>query len=206
LSPDGKLLASGNYSGVVKLWYTTSPAERGRPRPVAPADEDLRTIWNDLGGSDAIRAYEGICRLIHAPAQSVPFRKDHLQPVSHVDPKWITRLLADLDSDEFEVREKASRELAKFEEVTESDLKEFLNSNISSEARRRAERLLAQSQAGPFGEALRALRAVEVLEHIGTPEACQFLESLAQGASAARLTRDAKASLDRLAKRTSSKP
>ena len=46
------------------------------------------------------------------------------------------------------------------------------------------------------------LRAIEVLEHIGTAEARQVLKSLANGAPEARRTREAKSSLERLAKRT----
>ena len=77
----------------------------------------------------------------------------------------------------------------------------------SAEARRRAEEILARlSKAEPTGEALRALRAIEVLEHIGTPEASRVLETLAKGAPEARLTRDAKASLGRLARRPLAKP
>ena len=53
---------------------------------------------------------------------------------------------------------------------------------------------------------LRALRAVEALEQIGTPEARRTLERLANGAPAARLTQEAKASLDRLAKRSVTRP
>jgi hypothetical protein len=55
-------------------------------------------------------------------------------------------------------------------------------------------------------ESLRPFRALEVLEHLGTPEAQQVLESLAQGAPEARLTQEAKASLERLAKRSVAKP
>jgi hypothetical protein len=47
---------------------------------------------------------------------------------------------------------------------------------------------------------LRLLRAVEALEHVGTPEARQLLEALSRGAREARLTREAQASLRRLAK------
>ncbi len=50
-------------------------------------------------------------------------------------------------------------------------------------------------------EQLQMLRVMEVLEHIGTAEARQVLAGLAKGAPEARLTQEAKASLERLAKR-----
>jgi hypothetical protein len=62
------------------------------------------------------------------------------------------------------------------------------------------QRLLEQAEAGPVGAKLRALRAVEVLEHIGAAEARQLLARLAQGAPGARLSEEVKASADRLAK------
>ena len=50
----------------------------------------------------------------------------------------------------------------------------------------------------PSPEQARALRAVEVLEHVGTAEAKRVLETLAAGAAEARLTQEARASLRRL--------
>jgi hypothetical protein len=47
-------------------------------------------------------------------------------------------------------------------------------------------------------ELLQSLRAVAVLEDIGTPQARRLLEELANGAPEARLTREAKSSLRRL--------
>jgi hypothetical protein len=52
-------------------------------------------------------------------------------------------------------------------------------------------------------ELLQALRAVAVLEDISTPQARRLLEQLASGAPEARLTREAQASLRRLALRGS---
>jgi hypothetical protein len=45
-----------------------------------------------------------------------------------------------------------------------------------------------------------------VLEHIGTTQAQDLLKKLAQGAPEARLTQEAKASLERLTKRASGSP
>ena len=52
--------------------------------------------------------------------------------------------------------------------------------------------------AEPAPNLVRALRAAEVLEHIGTPEARQVLEALAKGAPGHRLTEAAAAALRRL--------
>jgi hypothetical protein len=76
---------------------------------------------------------------------------------------------------------------------------------ISLERRRRLDALL-QRLVVPSGDRLGELRAVEVLERIGTREAEHLLKKLAKGAPEARLTREAKASLQRLAKRPAARP
>jgi hypothetical protein len=97
------------------------------------------------------------------------------------------------------VRDKATRELESLGEVAGPVLQGALRGQPSLEVRRRVERLLELlHEQLPTEERLRALRALQVLEHIGTPEARQVLESLAKGAPAARLTREAVASLKRL--------
>src|SRR5262249_37301580 len=62
---------------------------------------------------------------------------------------------------------------------------------------------LLQKLDGPVPSAanLRIIRAVQVLEYTDDPEARKLLEKLAQGAPTARLTQEAKAALERLAKR-----
>jgi RNA polymerase sigma factor (sigma-70 family) len=46
----------------------------------------------------------------------------------------------------------------------------------------------------------------EILEHVGTPQARQALQTLAEGAPAAWLTQEAKAALQRLARRPAARP
>jgi WD40 repeat protein len=201
-SPDGRLMASAGHDTAVLLWAVTGLPEASDARPAALSDKELATVWGSIADTDASRSYEAMCQLISSPAQAVPFIKDRLSPAPDTNSKKIAQLVKDLDAEEFDVREKASRDLAKYAEAAETALKTFLNGKPSAEARRRAEELLAQlKRAEPRGEDLRALRAVEVLEHIGTPEASRVLDGLAQGAPEARLTRDARASLDRLGRR-----
>src|SRR5205085_91419 len=117
--------------------------------------------------------------------------------------KRLAGLIADLDDERFTVRERASSELALFGEAAAPALRKKLADKPSLEARQRVEQLLARLN-NPLGawspDELRGVRALEVLERVGTSEASQILESLSKGASGDRLAQEAKASLDRLAR------
>jgi hypothetical protein len=68
------------------------------------------------------------------------------------------------------------------------------------ELRRRIDALLAVLDGPvPDAETLRGIRAVTALEHVGTPDARRVLRRLSEGAADARLTREAKTVLERLA-------
>jgi hypothetical protein len=117
----------------------------------------------------------------------------------------ISQWIEDLGSDQFAVRQTASRQLEKLGEHACSAIRTALEGKPSLEARRRLEQLL-QGVEGWTPERLRSVRALEVLELIGTPEAQHVLTLLAQGASESRLTQEAKASIERLAKRAGNTP
>jgi hypothetical protein len=121
-----------------------------------------------------------------------------VRPVAAVDSRRLARLVADLDDPEFRVRDRAAQELKDLGELAAPALQQVLTGQPSAEVRRRAETLLAASSE-LTAEQLRGLRAVEALEHARSAEARQVLQSLAEGAPAARLTQEAKAALARLA-------
>jgi predicted Zn-dependent protease len=58
----------------------------------------------------------------------------------------------------------------------------------------------------PSAHSVRTLRALEVLELAGTQQARQVLQELAKGAPEAQLTQEAKAALERLARRVPALP
>jgi hypothetical protein len=76
-----------------------------------------------------------------------------------------------------------------------------IREKLTLEMRQRLEQLLRKVEPSRSPDRLREVRAIEVLEHIGTSEAEQLLQTLAKGAPEARLTQEAKASLERLVKR-----
>jgi hypothetical protein len=69
-----------------------------------------------------------------------------------------------------------------------------LENTPSLELRRRVEQLLEHPMSA---EALRTLRALAVLELVGTPEARRLLQTLSEGVAGAWLTQEAKAVYDR---------
>jgi DNA-directed RNA polymerase subunit F len=77
-------------------------------------------------------------------------------------------------------------------------LEKFLTTKPSVEARQRAEKLLAKIRGGEAtDQAAQSLRALEVLEWIGTAKARELVEKLAKGAEGVSLTEDAKRILKR---------
>ena len=111
-------------------------------------------------------------------------------------------LIGRLGSENIEVREKATRELEKLGPLAWPALRQALAGRPSPEVRQRALRLLKkQKPVLPTAEELRAGRAIEVLEQIGTAAAREALESLARQAANTLLAADARAAVERLRRR-----
>jgi hypothetical protein len=204
-SPDGRKIFSGCQDTTVLVWDVTGRAAAGRPEDRRLSPRELEDLRADLAATDASRAHRALWTLTAAPGQAVALFRSRLRPVVAADPARVGQLLADLDSDAFAVRDRATRELQEMGEAALPALRKALTGRPPLDRRRRAERLL-ERLTGWSPEQLYALRAVEVLEQIGSPEARQLLEALAAGLPEARLTREAKASLQRLAHRSADRP
>jgi WD40 repeat protein len=202
-TPDGNTLAAAEGPDTaIRLWDVRGLQHVGRRSVVILSDKELESSWNELAGADAAKAYRAIWALAAAPRQAVPWLAARLQPAAPPDAKRLARLIADLDSDEFAVREQAAGALKGLGESAGPALRRLLAGRPSAEVRRRVQQLLEDlEQPANFPERLRVLRAIEVLEHAGTAEAQRTLERLAAGMPEARVTEEAKQSLDRLVKR-----
>jgi WD40 repeat protein len=206
-SADGKMLFTGGADTTVLVWDVGRVVEAARRRRADPSVKRLEALWQDLGGADGARAYRAVWALAAAPGRAVPFLAERLRPFPPLDAGRIDRLVAALGHARYAVRAQAVRELERLGEVAEPALRRALAGNPSLEQRRRVERLLDKAAAPVTSpEQLRALRAVEVLERAGTPEARRVLAALAVGAADARLTREARAALGRLAGRPPGTP
>ncbi len=198
-APDSSRLVSASEDGTALVWDLKALAAKERRTPKAIS---LDECWDALVGSDAVKAARARAAFEDRLDEAVAFLEKKAEPARPVDPERLTRLLRDLDSDNFQTRPKTIRELEELGPPVESVLREAALKPVNLEMRKRLEALL-QKFDGPLThpETLRAVRVVEVLESLGTPAARSLLETLSKGESGARATREAKAALERLRSR-----
>jgi RNA polymerase sigma factor (sigma-70 family) len=192
-APDSQRIVTGSADTTAVIWDVSGQATADSGKP---SSEELGRLWNDLAG-DAPVALKAMGRL-QVTGTAVDLFRARLRPASSIDTQRIDNLIADLVGKKFEAREQADDALEKLEDVAEPALRRLLETKPTLEVTERVERLLKLLEH-PGPDSLRGLRAVEVLEHLATPEAKAVLESLAKGAPEARRTREAAASLKRLA-------
>jgi RNA polymerase sigma factor (sigma-70 family) len=198
-SPEGRRLASGSFDTTALIWDVTGLATKKR-RPDPLPRKELEALGSTLA-ADAVKAYQAILTLETLPEQAVPLLAEHLRRRSAPDAERIAGLVKQLDSEDFATRQRAAAELRKLGWTAEPALRKALEEKSSLEVRKRAKELLDEIfKTEPSPQLLQDLRAVEVLERIGTSEAKKILQELANHTLVTRLTREAKASLDRLAR------
>ncbi len=191
----GAKVVTGMIDSTVLVWDLTKPLE-GEPTKSPPLDK----LWADLADDDAGKALRAAYVMAASGEQAATYLKERLTPTKLGDAKQLEKLVNDLDSNQFSVREAATKELAKLGEGIAPFLRRILKGQSSAEARKRIESILALWQGSPTGEAIRSLRCIHVLELIATPLARQLLRDLAAGAPA-RQTSAARAAIDRLRSR-----
>jgi WD40 repeat protein len=193
ISADGHLAATSMRDGTIWLWDISLP-----PTSPAPLTEAmLARAWEDLADADAAKGYAAAVRLTSAPGPAAALLGAKLRPAEPVAAERVKALIADLASPQFVTRQAAERELIALGDRVAGPLRAAVAESSSAETRKRIEAILAPlaDSAVPPNETLRGIRAVAVLERIGTPEARRLLEKLAGGLNTARLTREAKSSL-----------
>ncbi|MGL4554605.1 MAG: sigma-70 family RNA polymerase sigma factor [Gemmataceae bacterium] len=200
-SRDGRWLATAGDEGTI-LWNLARDEEVPAGAPGLTA-ERLAAEWEGLKSDDGGKAYAAARTLRDDPARSVPYLTARLksEPESSDELK-VRRLIADVDAEEFERRDAASKGLREFGKTAVPLMRGALAAAPPLEARRRLERLVALlggEDAALTAEALRHVRAVRVLEQAGTPEAASALRELSKPRREWWVTREAAAALERLA-------
>jgi RNA polymerase sigma factor (sigma-70 family) len=200
LTPDGRraLTAFADSTGLV--WeLSTFPAER---LARAAGEKQIAAWCSELASDDARKVHEAVWRLADAPAAIVvPLLSRHLRP-SPLDADAVRRAVADLNHESFTAREAATKRLEAMGGGVVPDLRRAVAAAGSPEVRRRLEGLIDRlSTPISTPKELRRLRAVGVLERLGTADARALLADLADGPVHPQESRAARAAFGRLGAR-----
>ncbi len=198
-SRDGRRLVTGSSDNTLLIWDLTGRAPDGTLRASELAEKDVETAWADLLDEDAAKAHRAVWTLAASPSRAVPFLAGHVKPDTPPDARKVARLVAQLDDDELEARDRATTALQEIGGGAEAALRKVLQAPPSLEADMRARELLKRSKSGWAAppDVRRGLRALEVLEQAASPEARRALEALAGGPEGSRLAGAARAALGR---------
>ena len=198
ISRDGRLLASGSMDATVLTWDLRA-LTCGPSTPTSrPSAEELPKLWETMAGDDAAAAWEATRRLSQAGDEATALVGRNVAPVK-ADAK-ARDLIAQIESPKFAEREEAYKSLTELGESAVETVKQALAGTVPAETRQRLETFLDQFEKLGLvsGPKARELRAVAVLEWIGSESARKLLKELAAGAAGAKLTLEAKAALERL--------
>jgi len=153
------------------------------------AARSLDELWKDLSESPPPEAFAALGAMSARGADAVALLKEKLK--SPGDTKEIEKLIGE-----------ASETLVAWGGEAEAPLAKAVESEKDAEKKEKLKKILDDLLV-PLVKSpatLRRLRAIEVLERIGSPEALEVLKSLAESAPSARERYEAAASVKRLAK------
>ncbi len=151
MSPDCKKVAAALFidndrfnPGEWKSSVACFPLERPEPdRPAPPLESaDFAPLWVDLASDDAKQAYKAVQTLTGAAEAAPKWLRERLRTVPRVPAAELARLIADLDADDFDRREAASKQLADFGLRADAALRKALDVTTSAEVRSRIRPLL----------------------------------------------------------------
>jgi hypothetical protein len=121
-------------------------AQEPAKKPDEKTAARLEKLWADLASADEARAVRATLGLAANPKESLPFLADRLRPVK-VDAASVAKLIKQLDSDDFDTREAAGRELEYLGKFAKAVLEKHLTEDTSPEAKR-AIRVLIEKMPG----------------------------------------------------------
>jgi WD40 repeat protein len=174
---DGRSLITANHREVIVWGLDPEPGEAG-------------DLWGQLGYPDAAKAEPARRRLLADPGAAVQLFRERLRPATPTDRAIIERQIRALDAEDYRDRERAAAGIRALGRRALPFLREARPQ--APEARERVKSLTAELAAGPTTDELRHIRAVEILNLIGSPDARALLTELATGDPDAVLTEEAR--------------
>lgn len=203
-----KRLVSGDGAGTALVWDVEALVGKRKPVPGNLTEAERNALWADLASADGVRAATAVWRLRGAPEHAVQLLSARLRPAVSDDEarKRMEQWIKDLDDDTAATRGRATKELLELGREAVPAVRMAAEEGPSTEVRRRAKALVVELLRKPWAiERVREVRAVEVLEAIGSPGAVDVLRGLARGTRGVPQTEEARAAIERLAARDAGK-
>ncbi|MBN9522838.1 sigma-70 family RNA polymerase sigma factor [bacterium] len=160
---------------------------------------DAGRLWAALADPSPETAFRAVRELCASPREATTLLREKLAPES-IDPGAVAGWIKDLSAPQFAARERATAELEKRGESVAPLLREALRAAPDAESRRRLAPLVGRTER-PSADGLRVRRALDALEHLGTPEAEAHLSALGRGTPGCLQTVLAREALARLSGR-----
>ncbi len=161
---------------------------------MALEDGHLERLWSQLTKEDPAVGLTALETMFAAPEQAVPFLAERLCPPG--DAKRIAPLVKELESSDFETRQRATADLRRFGEAALPALEKALAGEPSLDAKRRIEGIIERVKSSE--EALRCWRSIDLLEKLGAPAARDALKGISQGGPVKGAAQAAREALQRL--------
>lgn len=198
-APNGKVLASIDNNAGLFLWNVPSLAMRPEPELA------LAEAWATLDTLDPKEALRRINTLAGGGSASIELLQKGVLSAAEEQARLL-KLMTQLDSDEFRIREAARKSLIQAGLRAMPLMKNPQRPKMGAEGEQRVTMILEEfenqglrgSESGLYGETLRHLRAVRILENLDTPAARKALQAIAAGQADLMGTKEAKAALTTL--------
>jgi WD40 repeat protein len=201
-SSDGQMLVTGGRDTTALVWDLSLLPSGVKPGVKPPHDpQPWKQWWESPADTDANKAHTAMRTMVAYSEHTISFLKPLLSPVSDQDLEPIRHLIDLLDDEDFNTRRSAANKLNQLGADVSPLLRQAFTSKLSIEARRQIETILQDAVFLRSPETIRQIRAIQILEHIGTPDARFLLERLAKGTPLAPQTVYAKAALKRMTTR-----
>jgi hypothetical protein len=200
LSPGERVLASGGEDSIIRIWDVTGYWKNGRLQPVNLSGRQWSLRWIDLGNTDAEKSFRAMGQFVATPEQTLPLFRKRFKPILDLQIRAL-QLIARLEAAKYAERRRAMAGLEELGELALPTVRHVLGTNPPLETRLRLEQFERRYERTEnvlrFSARLQILRAIEVLEAVGTPPARKLLGCLAAGLPTASGQREAKAALER---------
>lgn len=204
INSEGSLIAIGSGKEVFVWDLQAPPGYRVRKNAQGVTNDELQQLWEDLDKNAPATGYLAMLQLVQAEKTAVRFLARFLSPAAVPKLQHLEQLIALLDAPGFDQREQAMKELAAMGRMAEESLRKAIGQNPTIETERRLKALLLRfAEDKLLPEELRQMRAVRVLHRIGSRDAVELLQMLANGGPWSRQTQAAQAALKAIAIRKS---